>query len=554
MDSPDGRHDVGRVADLMGDIRMRPERDGDSEAPQATDTSRVDMSDAMHMHGSERFAPNSVVVPNATSYIPELASAAGLPAANYPLRKARSQLIEAPSDSSKWPRYHPGPAPVISAAHNFPLGILARNTVYSQSQQLAMEADAAVHQPGEGHPRHGETGERSAVPSRRPSLYNSVEWEPFGDNSFASASGSRRASVTGAAAPRSSPHDTRALYNAHLAAVANHMATANTSTPLRGDAGYRDHATLPADHGAPSHSAAVAAAVAATLQSTNKYASMPDLFHRSGPVSHTGGGGGPSLVGLDDGSTLPGAGIGRGPPTHYISPPTHSTHGYQGVQQPSHPHYGQSYQYPSQQHQQLQHQQLQHQQIQHYQQQQAVPAPPLPLRRSSAVAINMGVPDGMPLYGTSAGRYGGNDREWNGGSWTAGVPLPPSHYSTYPLSQPQPPAYSNYPTQQPQSQHQQHHQQKRNVRQSFDASSPSSSHSQLPSSYAQQPQPQPQPQTQTQTQSQPEPQHAQQHQQQHRTRRTSVVANLPTSAPMPPPALRESVRPQPPPPPYPSQQ
>ncbi|KAJ3163179.1 dual specificity protein kinase yak1 [Geranomyces michiganensis] len=167
---------IAHVTQQVGDIRMNPVADSH---PMSTVTHQhhVQYGDAPGA-GDGRYHEQ----PSDTRL-----------AAGYPLRKARSETV---FDAPAGPEQRLGH---YAAAH---MGLLPRDHAFSQSQQLAYAEDALAVGLGQGHPRHGETGERSAVPSRRASIYSSVEWEPFGDGDRGpggsgpnSQTGSRRGSI-----------------------------------------------------------------------------------------------------------------------------------------------------------------------------------------------------------------------------------------------------------------------------------------------------------------------------------------------------------------------
>ncbi|KAI8592346.1 hypothetical protein BDZ88DRAFT_458596 [Geranomyces variabilis] len=170
---------IAHVTQQVGDITMGPAVDL-HPAPTVAVEHHVRYADPQDAGGIRLHEHHSETVPSA----------------GYPLRKTRSETV---IENSGGPGQRYGHA---AAAHMFPLSLLPRDSAFSQSQQLVYAEDAAAIGMGQGHPRHGETGERSAVPSRRASIYSSVEWEPFGDadrgpggSGPSSQVGSRRASI-----------------------------------------------------------------------------------------------------------------------------------------------------------------------------------------------------------------------------------------------------------------------------------------------------------------------------------------------------------------------
>ncbi|KAJ3033951.1 dual specificity protein kinase yak1, partial [Rhizophlyctis rosea] len=116
----------------------------------------------------------------------------------FPLRKARSQHI---SFSNAPPSVTYGTTGMyghgIGATHGgsgtsrsggggyLPVGLLASQShrlTRTQSMALQAAAEAELASRGESHPRYGSKGEREGeLPSRRPSMVDSVEWVPFED-------------------------------------------------------------------------------------------------------------------------------------------------------------------------------------------------------------------------------------------------------------------------------------------------------------------------------------------------------------------------------------
>ncbi|KAJ3049122.1 Homeodomain-interacting protein kinase 3, partial [Rhizophlyctis rosea] len=128
----------------------------------------------------------------------------------FHLRKARSQQISygaPPSGGSNGGAgmYAHGHAPGLTARGGgyLPVGLLAANSRLMKTPSMALQ-EAELQMRGESHPRYGLKGEREGdLPSRRPSIVDSVEWVPFEDveraggagaSGSTSESGSRRAS------------------------------------------------------------------------------------------------------------------------------------------------------------------------------------------------------------------------------------------------------------------------------------------------------------------------------------------------------------------------
>ncbi|RKO88315.1 hypothetical protein BDK51DRAFT_27255, partial [Blyttiomyces helicus] len=106
----------------------------------------------------------------------------------FPLRKARSQTINygVIGGGGGTPSY---PAQGGAAGAGFlPLGLLASPSTGASPEMgdlptIRLARSNSLVPPVEGHPRHGETGERRGMPSRRPSVTatGSSEWDPFED-------------------------------------------------------------------------------------------------------------------------------------------------------------------------------------------------------------------------------------------------------------------------------------------------------------------------------------------------------------------------------------
>ncbi|KAI9102021.1 hypothetical protein DFS34DRAFT_612498 [Phlyctochytrium arcticum] len=180
--------------------------------------------DSSAFHGGEHrnldYPPAEQNAPYADSvaarnYSSNLAAFASL-RAGYPLRKARSQMLDTLTVDG-----HSSSSQASANPHYFPLGLLSRNDHISQSH--GSFAERSTVSLAEGHPRHGQTGERSALPSRRPSIYSSLDWDPFGDlergmpSKDASARSSRRGSTD--VRQHADPRYFAAVNAAHLARV-----------------------------------------------------------------------------------------------------------------------------------------------------------------------------------------------------------------------------------------------------------------------------------------------------------------------------------------------
>ncbi|KAJ3296740.1 dual specificity protein kinase yak1 [Borealophlyctis nickersoniae] len=120
----------------------------------------------------------------------------------FPLRKARSQHIGHGSGQG----YAANSRVATGTGGFLPLGLLASSSRLARSQSMMQQFPSSGDRASsaDGHPRHGEKGERSGLPSRRPSIADgSSEWVLFEDierggtgRESGSRRGSREASLT----------------------------------------------------------------------------------------------------------------------------------------------------------------------------------------------------------------------------------------------------------------------------------------------------------------------------------------------------------------------
>ncbi|KNC97532.1 CMGC/DYRK/YAK protein kinase [Spizellomyces punctatus DAOM BR117] len=303
-----------QVAESMADIRITPCSAKLNQGASATDKNVAETGDTLHqdrlnekahthrtvqedvdeVHGPPALTSGGGVNPGVYHTYDLLQhggqnvarSTLGPMLSGYPLRKARSQMIDQTESDPRSPEgYSSAMALAASSAGFFPWNLLTRGSGTSQSQSVSFSDDNLSLLIGDGHPRHGETGERSALPSRRPSMYSSVEWDPFGDleRGASSATGSHQSSRRGSADVRVHGEDRSLHTNAN---VAGGVRLSVGDPRVTGGLGVEQVAAQIRRGSAPHGS--VGGTEDRSLNQTSSFSSMPDLLQRCHSHSTSG--------------------------------------------------------------------------------------------------------------------------------------------------------------------------------------------------------------------------------------------------------------------------